>query len=212
MPWTNVTYMEEINRFVILARSGRFTVTELCEQFGISRKTGYKHLAARWWLLDGVFARHHRLQFLRAPRAMQPALRENECLDRFVGALRRVVRLVAARLQAHQTECGVAVYPRDQEVKVISSSGHLAHEGRNYHVGDAFAGKRVGLRLNSAGRTELHFANVHLGHLAYDAEGGRFTPAAYVAPLRLPPAPLKRPPAAAGMAGREQAPSPEPLP
>jgi len=104
------------------------------------------------------------------------------------------------------------VYPRDQEVKVISSSGHLAHEGRNYHVGDAFAGKRVGLRLNSAGRTELHFANVHLGHLAYDAEGGRFTPAAYVAPLRLPPAPLKRPPAAAGRAGREQAPSPDPLP
>ena len=44
MTWTNVTYMEEINRFVILARSGRFTVTELCEQFGISRKTGYKHL------------------------------------------------------------------------------------------------------------------------------------------------------------------------
>src|SRR5882724_7101611 len=36
--------MEEINRFVILARSGRFTVTDLCEQFGISRKTGYKHL------------------------------------------------------------------------------------------------------------------------------------------------------------------------
>ena len=104
------------------------------------------------------------------------------------------------------------VYPRDQEVKVISSSGHLAHEGRNYHVGDAFAGKRVGLRLNSAGRTELYFANVHLGHLAYDAEGGRFTPAAYVAPLRLPPAPLKRPPAAAGRAGREQAPSPDPLP
>lgn len=36
--------MEEINRFVILAQSGRFTVTDLCEQFGISRKTGYKHL------------------------------------------------------------------------------------------------------------------------------------------------------------------------
>ena len=36
--------MEEINRFVTLARSGHFTVTDLCEQFGISRKTGYKHL------------------------------------------------------------------------------------------------------------------------------------------------------------------------
>jgi transposase len=36
--------MEEINRFVTLARSGHFTVTDRCEQFGISRKTGYKHL------------------------------------------------------------------------------------------------------------------------------------------------------------------------
>ncbi len=44
MPWNTVTNMEEIHRFVVLARSGRYTVTELCEQFGISRKTGYKHL------------------------------------------------------------------------------------------------------------------------------------------------------------------------
>ena len=44
MPWQNVTPMEEINRFVVLACSGRFSVTDLCEQFGISRKTGYKHL------------------------------------------------------------------------------------------------------------------------------------------------------------------------
>jgi hypothetical protein len=36
--------MEEILRFVTLARSDRFSVTDLCEQFGISRKTGYKHL------------------------------------------------------------------------------------------------------------------------------------------------------------------------
>jgi predicted DNA-binding transcriptional regulator YafY len=45
MPWKNVTPMEEIVRFVMLAQSSRFTVTELCEQFGVSRKTGYKHLA-----------------------------------------------------------------------------------------------------------------------------------------------------------------------
>ena len=73
------------------------------------------------------------------------------------------------------------VYPADYEVKVISSSGHLAHAGKNYHVGEAFAHKRVGLHLNPDGQTELYFANVHLGHLAYDAEGGRFKPAAYVA-------------------------------
>jgi transposase InsO family protein len=100
------------------------------------------------------------------------------------------------------------VYPPGQEVKVISDSGQLAHEGRNYHVGDAFAGKRVGLQLNASGQTELYFANVQLGHLAYDAAPRSYRPAAYIAPLREP----KQPPAAAVRAGREQVPSPAPLP
>ncbi len=95
---------------------------------------------------------------------------------------------------------------------MVSDSGRLAHEGHNYHVGDAFAGKRVGLRLNAAGQTELHFANMHLGHLAFDAEGGRFKPAAYIAPLRLPPAHPNRSAAVARKTGRKQAPSPAPLP
>ena len=40
MPWKKVTPMEEIIRFVTLVQTDRFTVTDLCEQFGISRKTG----------------------------------------------------------------------------------------------------------------------------------------------------------------------------
>ena len=76
------------------------------------------------------------------------------------------------------------VYPREFEVKQLSESGLLAHEGKHYHLGDAFAHKRVGLRRDAEGRTEVHFANVHLGHLAFDAQGGRFKPTAYVAPLR----------------------------
>ncbi len=44
MPWRTVTPMEEIQRFVLLAQTDRFTITELCLQFGISRKTAYKHL------------------------------------------------------------------------------------------------------------------------------------------------------------------------
>jgi len=61
MPWKNITPMEEIIRFVMLAQSDRFTVTELCEQFGISRATGYKHLdryAADG--LKGLQTRSHR--------------------------------------------------------------------------------------------------------------------------------------------------------
>ena len=36
--------MEQKQRFVSLAGSGHFTVTELCREFGISRKTGHKWL------------------------------------------------------------------------------------------------------------------------------------------------------------------------
>ena len=61
MPWTNVTSGEETNRYVILACSSRFTVTELCEQFGISRNTGYKHLERCAALgLAGLQPRSHR--------------------------------------------------------------------------------------------------------------------------------------------------------
>jgi transposase InsO family protein len=76
------------------------------------------------------------------------------------------------------------VYSADFEVKAVSTSGHIAHEGKNYLVGEAFAGKRVGLCRAPDGQTELHFANVLLGHLRFDAEGGRFKPSAYVRPYR----------------------------
>jgi len=52
MPWNQVTPMEEIIRFVMLARSDHFTLTDLCEQFGVSRKTAYKHLAR--YATDGL--------------------------------------------------------------------------------------------------------------------------------------------------------------
>jgi hypothetical protein len=43
MPWQNVTPMEEVIRFVSLAQTDRLTITDLCEQFGISRKIAYQH-------------------------------------------------------------------------------------------------------------------------------------------------------------------------
>ena len=45
MAWKNELPMEQKERFVILASSDRYTITELCEQFGISRKTGHKWLS-----------------------------------------------------------------------------------------------------------------------------------------------------------------------
>lgn len=44
MPWTNTPTTEQRLKFVTLANSGRFNVTELCVEFGISRKSGHKWL------------------------------------------------------------------------------------------------------------------------------------------------------------------------
>ncbi len=44
MPWKDVLPMEERIRFAVLAAKGTEVISDLCEQFGISRKTGYKWL------------------------------------------------------------------------------------------------------------------------------------------------------------------------
>ncbi|HEY4300688.1 MAG TPA: integrase core domain-containing protein, partial [Candidatus Didemnitutus sp.] len=110
------------------------------------------------------------------------------------------------------------IYAPEFEVQGVSLSGQVAHGGKNYHLGEAFAGKQVGLRPGPDAQTELHFANVHLGHLRFDAEGGRFKPTAYVAPL--PPPRLKAgrlsaspsTPTAQSSEGREPSPLPSTLP
>jgi transposase InsO family protein len=44
MPWTPASQVEQRYRFVVEASRGEVTITELCELYGISRKTGYKWL------------------------------------------------------------------------------------------------------------------------------------------------------------------------
>jgi len=42
MSWRDICPMDEKVKFIALTKSGNFSITELCEKFGISRKTGYK--------------------------------------------------------------------------------------------------------------------------------------------------------------------------
>jgi transposase InsO family protein len=72
-------------------------------------------------------------------------------------------------------------YPKKYLVRTVSESGHLWHDGHNYHLGEVFARCRVGLHRNRTGSTELHFANLHLGNLLYDPEE-QFRPKAYIVP------------------------------
>ena len=82
MPWKNVTPMEEKHRFITLAQSDRFTISELCESFGISRKTGHKWLnryAERG--LDGL------LEQSRVPKSVP--LRTEDSIERLIVSERR---------------------------------------------------------------------------------------------------------------------------
>jgi len=45
MPWKESTVVDQRIEFVVLAREGSASMTALCHQFGISRRTGYKWLA-----------------------------------------------------------------------------------------------------------------------------------------------------------------------
>ena len=51
MPWRESCAMDERMRFIVEHMSNEWTMTELCERFGISRKTGYKWLER--YLADG---------------------------------------------------------------------------------------------------------------------------------------------------------------
>ena len=44
MPWQERNTMSLRHEFVVLADAGTFSVSDLCQRFGISRKTGYKWL------------------------------------------------------------------------------------------------------------------------------------------------------------------------
>src|SRR5258706_2392237 len=52
MPWKEVQPMEERIRFVVAHESGLYAMSELCEAYGVSRKSGYKWLAR--WATEGA--------------------------------------------------------------------------------------------------------------------------------------------------------------
>jgi putative transposase len=44
MPWKATEPMTEKEQFITLAQTGRYSISELCKDYGISRKTGHKYL------------------------------------------------------------------------------------------------------------------------------------------------------------------------
>jgi len=83
MPWDERTRMDQRVRFIGALTSCRYTMTELCRAFGISRKTGYKW--AERYAQEGVDGLKDRS---RAPKSC-PHRTESRCEQALVEARRK---------------------------------------------------------------------------------------------------------------------------
>ena len=73
MPWHQTHEVNERMKFVAAAQSGRASMTELCKQFGVSRKTGYKIL--RRYETEGIDGLRSRSRAPAThPNQLSPAL------------------------------------------------------------------------------------------------------------------------------------------
>lgn len=77
-------------------------------------------------------------------------------------------------------------YPQGYQVKRVSGSGHVSHQGANFYLSEIYAGCRVGLVEDEDGLTQLHYANLHLGNLEYDCADPCRPRAVIVAPAERP--------------------------
>lgn len=83
MPWNTTPTPDQRLKFVTLANSGRFNVSELCEQFGISRKCGHK-----WLVRHAEGGAKALVDGSRAPHSVP--LRTSEAVERIVVSERRL--------------------------------------------------------------------------------------------------------------------------
>ncbi len=83
MPWSNTPTTEQRQKFVTLANSGRFSVSELCLEFGVSRKCGHK-----WLVRHAEGGAKALADGSRAPHSVP--LRTSDAVERIVVTERRI--------------------------------------------------------------------------------------------------------------------------
>lgn len=91
MPWQETNPALERHHFVQDLESGQWTMTELCERYGISRNTGYT--CAHRYRRDGVRALHDRSRAPTSPE-VAPILEEH---SRFGWGARKILTRLRKR-------------------------------------------------------------------------------------------------------------------
>lgn len=143
MPWLETAPVDERIRFIQDALSDRFTMSELCARYGVSRRVGYKWLAR--YEAEGRHGLHDRS---RAPHHC-PHRIDTEIAELICGLRRRYPFKGRAQAAAHPRHApspragvacpehrgGLARAPRPRPTAApppaaSASRGRAAHDGR----------------------------------------------------------------------------------
>jgi len=106
MPWLETDVRDQRVQFVMLVRRGTATVTEACQAFGISRKTGYK------WLAREAAAGSVAVLTDRSRRPRHSPTRTSAHVTRRIGELRARFGWGGTKLAVLLAAEGIAVTPR----------------------------------------------------------------------------------------------------
>ncbi len=116
MPWREVCYMDERMRFVAAALAGEESMTALCEEHGISRKSGYKWLGR--YLAQGPAGLEDRS---RAPWTVPWAISDAQA-EAIIGVRREHPRWGPKKLRAK-----LLARAPEQSWPALSTIGELLH-------------------------------------------------------------------------------------
>ena len=123
MPWTETCVMEEKTKFIIEVLDGTYNMAELCNYYGISRKTGYKWLER--YQQGGIEALRNRS---RAPHN-HPHEISAQVKESILAVKKRFPKWGAAKIRVGLER----IYPRWKSYPAISTIGlFLRKQGLTY--------------------------------------------------------------------------------
>jgi transposase-like protein len=167
--------MDQRLQFVTDALSDRFTMTELCERYGVSRRIGYKWLAR--FNENGAHERMHRTMKRRAVKPVQrtraaqqtqfDAFRLEYNTERPHDALGgdTPASRSAASPRPYPERPPVPEYPGHFLVKRVTDAGTFRFQHRLLSIANALVNQHIGLEETADGVWAIYFTTVRLATL-----------------------------------------------
>lgn len=139
MPWRCTDPMQERLQFVMEARGGAFTMSELCTRYGVSRPTGYKWLARYEQVGEAGLE-----ELSRRPRH-SPGATAAEVVERIVAERKRKPRYGAGKIldRLRLVEPGLVLPAPSTAHEILKRAGLVKRRRVQRRGGDALVGEKA---------------------------------------------------------------------